>query len=64
LLSKVTCKLLNRLGTEQYARWCGRGINHPPIRFVRVSFLSFLSGKQIISIQPAGSNLVMKRKDA
>ena len=25
---------MNRLGTEQYARWCGRGINHPPIRFL------------------------------
>ena len=33
------------------------------LAIVRVSFLSFFSGKQIISIQPAGSNLVMKRKD-
>ena len=31
-LSESTCKLLNRLGTERYARWCGRGTNHPPIR--------------------------------
>ncbi len=23
--------LLNRLGTERYARECGRGTNHPPI---------------------------------
>ena len=31
-LPESTCKLLNRLGTERYARWCGRGTNHPPIR--------------------------------
>lgn len=28
-LSESTCKLLNRLGTERYARWCGRGLIIP-----------------------------------
>ena len=42
-LSESTCKLLNRLGTERYARWCGRGTNHPPIR-LKNHMTSFYQG--------------------
>lgn len=32
LLLRATCKVLNRLGTGHYARWCGRETSNHPIR--------------------------------
>ena len=38
-LSESMCKLLNRLGTGRYARWCGRGTYYPLIRFLKFVLL-------------------------